>query len=163
MSRFDWELQLDEAVAGLVPDDISGLLGAAVAATLNQEVVEAAVSLTLLLTSDAQLQQLSRDFLGIDRPTDVLSFPDGDMLPGMESVYLGDVAISVETAQRQAAARGHTLEGELQLLAVHGLLHLLGYDHAEPDEKETMWAAQAGILSTLGTAVTIPGEYDELT
>ena len=64
--------------------------------------------------------------------------------------YLGDILISMPRASQQAAVAGHPLEAEVQLLVVHGVLHLLGYDHAEPEEKRRMWAAQADILSSLG-------------
>jgi probable rRNA maturation factor len=116
--------------------------------------------LTLLLTDDAQIQQLNRDFRGEDKPTDVLSFPAGATLPGMgEAVaYLGDIAISAPYAQRQAQAAGHPLTAELQLLAIHGVLHLLGYDHGEPEEKADMWAAQTAVLAALGLQAIQPTE-----
>lgn len=114
-------------------------------------------ALTLLLTGDDALRRLNRDFLGLDEPTDVLSFPAGAAMPGMEP-YLGDVAISVPQATRQAQAAGHLLAAELQLLAVHGVLHLLGYDHLEAEDKRQMWALQAQILATLGAEITQPAE-----
>ncbi len=93
-------------------------------------------------------------------PTDVLSFPAGEPMPGSDGLleYLGDIAISVPTAERQAAAKGHTAEAELQLLAVHGVLHLLGYDHWEPDDKTRMWQAQAAILRILNLENIQPTE-----
>ena len=88
--------------------------------------------ITILLTDDAQLHELNRDYLGIDRPTDVLSFPASETDPETGDRYLGDIIISVGRAQAQASAAGHPLEAEAQLLVVHGVLHLLGHDHGEP-------------------------------
>jgi probable rRNA maturation factor len=106
--------------------------------------------LTIVLTDDAQLRELNRDYLGIDAPTDVLSFPASETDPETARRYLGDILISVQRADEQARAAGHTLEAEVQLLTVHGTLHLLGYDHAEADEKALMWKAQAEVLERLG-------------
>jgi probable rRNA maturation factor len=76
--------------------------------------------------TDPEIQILNRQYRGKDKPTDVLSFPLADAL---QPFLLGDVVISVETAARQAQRRGHSLREELQILLVHGILHLLGYDH----------------------------------
>lgn len=108
--------------------------------------------LTIVLTDDAQLHELNRNYLGIDAPTDVLSFPASETDPETARRYLGDILISVSHAEEQARAAGHALEAEVQLLAVHGTLHLLGYDHAEAEEKARMWKAQAEILERLGLA-----------
>jgi probable rRNA maturation factor len=112
-----------------------------------------------LLTDDEQMRQLNRDFAGLDEPTDVLSFPAGEpeaLLPDELMGYLGDIAISMMKAERQAEKGGHTLTAELQLLTVHGVLHLLGYDHYDPEEKDEMWAVQKAILEALEVQVTIP-------
>ena len=106
--------------------------------------------LTILTVDNARIQGLNRDFLGHDAPTDVLSFPADEPDPETGRRYLGDVVISYARAAEQAAERSHAVEAEMQLLVVHGVLHLLGHDHAEPDEKERMWAAQAGALERLG-------------
>jgi probable rRNA maturation factor len=106
--------------------------------------------LTIVISDDAQLHALNRQFLGIDAPTDVLSFPSGDTDPDSDAVYLGDIIISLQRAQTQASAGDHPLEHELQLLVVHGVLHLLGHDHAEEEEKAAMWAAQTRALEALG-------------
>merc|ERR1719379_3123830 len=82
----------------------------------------------------------------MDRPTDVLSFPNGEAPPGYHAVVLGDVVISAQTAMRQSEERGHDLQKELRILLVHGILHLLDYDH------EVSAEAEAGILSALGWA-----------
>jgi probable rRNA maturation factor len=84
-------------------------------------------SVTIALVPDARVQALNREFRNKDTPTDVLSFPAGE--PGQ----LGDVVIAVGVARRQAKAAGHALGTELRVLALHGLLHLLGYDHEQDD------------------------------
>ena len=106
--------------------------------------------LTIVLTDDAQLHELNRNYLGIDAPTDVLSFPASETDPETARRYLGDILISIPRAGEQARAAGHTLEAEVQLLVAHGTLHLLGYDHAGDEEKARMWKAQAEILERLG-------------
>ncbi len=106
--------------------------------------------LTIVLSNDVQLRDLNLRWMGINAPTDVLSFPSDENDPETGFRYLGDIIISVETAARQAARAGHTVQAEVQLLTIHGILHLLGYDHAEEKEKAEMWAAQAEILEKLG-------------
>jgi probable rRNA maturation factor len=116
----------------------------------------APAALTLLLSDDAELARLNAAYLGIDSPTDVLSFPAGDPDPETGAAYLGDVVISLARAQAQAAAGGHPLLEELRLLVVHGALHLLGYDHADPAGRARMWAVQAEVLAHLGSALRAP-------
>lgn len=106
--------------------------------------------LTIVLTDDARIQELNRDYLGIDAPTDVLSFPASETDPETGSPYLGDILISLPYAAKSAQKAGHPLEAEVQLLVVHGVLHLLGHDHAKVREKARMWKAQAEILESLG-------------
>jgi probable rRNA maturation factor len=114
--------------------------------------------LTLVLTGDSQIQALNRDFLGKDAPTDVLSFPADEPDPQTGRRYLGDVLVSLPRATEQAGERGHSVEAEVQLLVVHGVLHLLGHDHAEAGEKASMWAAQAEVLNRLGVSSAIVHE-----
>jgi probable rRNA maturation factor len=83
----------------------------------------------LLVTGDERIRQLNRDFLGKDRETDVLSFPDGDELPTGRR-FLGEIVVSMDTARRQADEGGHSELRELEELVLHGTLHLLGYDHS---------------------------------
>ena len=110
----------------------------------------ASSDITIVLTDDTQLHELNRDYLGVDAPTDVLSFPASELDPETGSTYLGDILISIPRAAQQAQAAGHPIEAEVQLLVVHGVLHLLGYDHAEADEKARMWAEQSKVLERLG-------------
>ena len=132
----------------------SAVRGAAVVA-LKDQGREPPAACSILLTDDARLQTLNREFLGHDMPTDVLSFPAGEATPGQAS-YLGDIAISVPAAERQARSGGHHVAAELQLLTVHAILHLLGYDHEGAADKTKMWAAQARILGALGAEITEP-------
>lgn len=106
--------------------------------------------ITIVLADDRQLHELNLDYLGVDSPTDVLSFPAGEVDPETESLYLGDIAISIPRATQQAQTGGHPVAAEVQLLVVHGTLHLLGYDHSTDDEKAVMWAEQAKVLEKLG-------------
>jgi probable rRNA maturation factor len=117
--------------------------------TLDQQRRSDQADLTVVLSDDDHLQALNRDYLGFDSPTDVLSFPSGEIDPDSGHVYLGDVIISYPRAAAQAQAAGHPLEAELRLLVVHGVLHLLGHDHADEAEKTAMWAAQDEILASL--------------
>ncbi len=126
---------------------------AARATLLQQSAPDA--DLTLVLTGDAQIQALDRDFLGKDAPTDVLSFPASETDPETGRRYLGDIVISVPRAEAQSISAGHSLEAELSLLVVHGVLHLLGHDHAGAEEKVRMWAAQSEVLTRLGISPTI--------
>jgi probable rRNA maturation factor len=118
-------------------------------AALQHESESLDSELSIVLTDDARLQELNRDYLGIDAPTDVLSFPASETDPETGARYIGDILISMPRAQSQADAAGHPVESEVQLLVVHGVLHLLGHDHGEPEEKARMWKAQAEILESL--------------
>ena len=107
-------------------------------------------NLSIVLTDNRRLRKLNREYLSIDATTDVLSFPASESDPETGTRYLGDILISVPYARQSARKAGHTLEAELQLLVVHGVLHLLGHDHAKPREKARMWKAQHEILVQLG-------------
>lgn len=124
------------------------LLRRAARQTLAFAGAPAQAELTLVIGDDALLQQLNCQYRGIDAPTDVLSFPSGEIDPETQATYLGDVIISMPRAQAQST--DHALRDELQLLVVHGVLHLLGHDHGEAAEKACMQAAQDAILQQLG-------------
>ncbi|MES2641823.1 MAG: rRNA maturation RNase YbeY [Myxococcota bacterium] len=107
--------------------------------------------LSILLCDDAFIRDLNAQWRQKDEPTDVLSFAMGegegaDVNPDL----LGDIVISVETAARQGAALGLTLDQEIRVLLVHGLLHLLGYDHIDPADAPEMRAREAELLAVLG-------------
>ncbi len=122
--------------------------------TLQQQSTPDA-DLSLVLTNDERIQVLNRTYLSKDSPTDVLAFPASETDPETGRRYLGDVIISVPRAEAQSKVEGHTLKEELSLLVVHGVLHLLGFDHGGKEERTRMWAAQARILSLLGISPTI--------
>lgn len=126
------------------------LLTRAAATALQFGEADPSAEMTLVLSDDAHLHELNRQFLEIDAPTDVLSFPSGETDPDSQALYLGDVIISYPRALAQANASGHAVEDELQLLAVHGALHLLGHDHADDEQRAVMWALQARALEALG-------------
>lgn len=106
-----------------------------------------AAETTVLLCGDATMRRLNREFRGKDRTTDVLSFPSGSGDAPEGGRHLGDIAISVPRAARQAAAAGHTLRREVAILALHGFLHLLGYDHEVDDG--TMSRLEARLIRKL--------------
>ena len=153
MSNFQVEFQFNQ-VDDKTPD-WEALLTQAAVATLEHQQIDNDSILTILVTNDAELHRLNRDYRGEDKPTDVLSFEDGTIWPDGNR-YLGDIAISIETAERQAEQAGHKLQDEMALLTVHGVLHLLGHDHAEPEEKATMWEAQESVLQLLGISYSMP-------
>jgi rRNA maturation RNase YbeY len=123
------------------------------------------IALTLLLAGDELLWRLNREHRGADEPTDVLSFPgdEGEPMPspgaaaGEEAAYLGDIAVSVEMAAQQAEEAGLSLDDELRHLVLHGLLHLLGYDH-ESDEDDAAMRAREEVV--LGPEIHASGGHD---
>jgi probable rRNA maturation factor len=117
--------------------------------TLEHQRISPDSSLTIVISDDDHLTQLNQQFNNIDETTDVLAFPTDHIDPDIETPYLGDVIISYPRAFEQANSIGHPVESELQLLIVHGVLHLLGYDHSNEQEKALMWSAQSEILSQL--------------
>lgn len=126
------------------------LLVRAVEAALESE--GAAGDVCVLVVSAARIRALNRGFRGVDAVTDVLTFParEGQALPGAEGAYLGDIAVCRARAGEQAKAYGHSIERELAFLAVHGALHLLGFDHMNPADEEVMCKKQEQILTKLG-------------
>ena len=149
------QYQVDIEVDSPLPQSANESIRQAVEVTLNRESVLEAASLTILLTDERRIQELNNQFMGEDKPTDVLSFPVGESTPGTEE-YLGDIVISVPIAAMQAKTAGYPLVNELQLLTVHAVLHLLGFDHSGPDEQAVMWRAQRGALSDLGIEYAAP-------
>ena len=105
---------------------------------------------SVLLVSDEEIKALNRDYRGVDVVTDVLAFSqlEGEEFGADGGNVLGDVVISVETATRQAQEHAHSVEDEMDLLLVHGLLHLLGYDHKVPEDEKRMFARQQQLLES---------------
>lgn len=105
---------------------------------------------SILMTNDAEMHALNKQWRGFDKPTDVLSFPaDGPEIPG-EAAHLGDIAIGYETALKDAEAMGRSFEGHISHLLIHGFLHLLGYDHIEAEDAKVMEPLEAKLLAGLG-------------
>lgn len=102
--------------------------------------------LTLRLTGDEEVKALNESYRGLAQATDVLSFNQDFMDPETGRIYLGDIIVSVERALAQANETSRTLNEECTLLAIHGTLHLLGFDHAEADEHQRMWKVQDELL-----------------
>ncbi len=108
------------------------------------------VTLTVVIDNDETLRKLNLQYLGIDKTTDVLSFEINEKDPDSGTFYLGDIVISFQRASEQALTAGHSTEGELMLLLIHGILHLVGYDHVLKSDKKQMWILQRKLLSDLG-------------
>lgn len=149
----DAEVEIDVQIASAFADLLSASrLRAVVEAVLRSEGQTGQV--TLVVTDDLGIRELNRDFLGLDAPTDVLAFSaqeDGGAFvaaPEAED-YLGDVIVSYPSALTQSKEYGLPVDQELDLLVVHGVLHLLGYDHADKEDKDVMWARQEAILNGL--------------
>ncbi len=107
--------------------------------------------LTIMIDTPERIQTLNRDFRSVDRVTDVLTFPawEGEISLSADG-YLGDIMICYDRAKEQAADYGHSLERELSFLAVHGVLHLLGYDHMNEADERVMREKQTAILESIG-------------
>lgn len=129
------------------------LLIKAVEGALVHENQSSDIDLSVVIDNDQTIQQLNLEYREIDAPTDVLSFEADEFDPDEQTKYLGDIIISYDRASVQALAAGHPLINEVQLLVVHGVLHLLGYDHADPVEKAKMWSVQADILNQIGCEI----------
>ncbi len=120
---------------------------------LYQMHVGSGAELSILFIDPEPMEQLHEQWLDLPGPTDVMSFPMDELKPGTPANptnegVLGDICICPQVAEKQALVAGHSTEEEMLLLATHGILHLLGYDHAEPDEKEVMFALQRKLLLT---------------
>ena len=145
-------------------------LEAVAAAVLRAEGI-AQAEMIIVVTSDEEIQSLNRAFRGVDAPTDVLSFAadDGDETiinapPELQALLedrLGDIVIAFPYAEQQAGRYGNSVVAELQLLTAHGVLHLLGYDHATPEEEAEMWERQEKILAPFGVTGLSMRRYEE--
>jgi len=145
-------LRTDSAFAGKVN---RSSLRKAVRTTFESAGEKRSGELTLVITDDTQVKELNQAYRGVDAMTDVLAF--GDSLEADSFVqsprvpiYFGDVVISYPRSVEQATIHGHPVEEELSLLVIHGVLHLLGYDHEEESDRERMWQAQSTALASMG-------------
>ena len=145
-----------------VTKDMRDLVRSAVKAALEYMDFPLKSEVSVMFTDDEEIHELNRMHRGVDRPTDVLSFPlfeydengditedDLDFNPNGE-MLLGDIVISLETASRQAQEYGHSFEREIGFLTVHSMLHLFGYDHMTPEDEEEMFGYQREILERMG-------------
>ncbi|MDK2888141.1 MAG: putative rRNA maturation factor [Thermoanaerobacter sp.] len=108
---------------------------------------------SLVFVDDDYIHRLNREYRGVDRPTDVLSFAlqEGEPMPAAgEEILLGDVVISLEMARRQSEEYGHSFEREVAFLVVHGVLHLLGYDHQTEEQRRAMREKEETIMARMG-------------
>ena len=133
---------------------LDGKLGALIASAItaaNRAAGPAQGAVTVVVDDDARIRTLNKLWRGLDKPTNVLSFPSPDTQPGPERT-LGDIAISYETAAREAVAEDKSFADHMAHLSVHGFLHLLGYDHESDDDAEEMEGLERDILARIGVA-----------
>ena len=126
---------------------------------MEQMRVHPLAELCIKAVDEQTIAQLNQQWMEKEGPTDVLAFPMDELRPGLvneepEEGVLGDLVLCPEVAQRQGETAGHGRDAELELLTVHGILHLLGYDHAEPDEHRVMFGLQDDLLAQWRTRVT---------
>lgn len=144
-------------------EEVGNIIEKAVKAALEFEKVEQKCDVCIIITDDENIHELNREHREVDRPTDVLSFPMMELVPGEKmvvnpleldesgAVMLGDIVISIDRAKAQAEEYGHSEERELCFLTVHGMLHLLGYDHELGEEEEKLhFSRQEEILEAMG-------------
>jgi probable rRNA maturation factor len=145
--------------SGIGVDEIA--LAAVARFTLDRMRIHPLAELSVLLVDERTMTELHERWMGEPGPTDVLAFPmdelrpphlgghrAGEPEPGGDPGLLGDVVLCPQVAGEQAAKAGHSAQEELELLCVHGILHLLGYDHAEPEEHATMFGTQDQLLKS---------------
>ncbi|MBN1256387.1 MAG: rRNA maturation RNase YbeY [Planctomycetes bacterium] len=129
---------------------LSGLLAGVIARRAPELLEEGGYSLDLFLMDDAEITQLNRRHKNCEHATDVLAFADGEIDPDDQVIHFGDVAVSVETAEREAQARNLQLIEEIMLYALHGVLHLLGFLDSTDEERAAMREAEREELAPLG-------------
>lgn len=157
MQNLQLSIQIEDPFVSLVDKD---WLGKIVETTLSAAGVGELVDIGLVIASDETVQNLNRSYRGVDASTDVLAFalsqPSSDevehfAMPPDKILHLGEVIVSYHQAERQAEEQHHPIERELALLVVHGVLHLLGYDHGKPEAEQSMRAMEAEILNSIET------------
>jgi probable rRNA maturation factor len=128
---------------------------------MDQMRVHPEAELCIKAVDEDTIATLNEQWMGKQGPTDVLAFPMDELLPGeldseLDEGVLGDLVLAPAVAERQGEAAGHGLLAELELLTTHGILHLLGYDHAEPEEHQEMFGLQARLLTEWGSQAKAP-------
>lgn len=133
-----------------VPDEAADIISAAIEGALKKQKREGSVSVTVV--DDETIHGINKEYRNVDRPTDVISFPseEGEEIIAPPDGFLGDLVISYPRAVAQAEEYGHSIRRELSFLAVHGTLHLLGYDHMTDEDSKNMFALQDEILDYIG-------------
>lgn len=160
----EWETPIDDQTR----QSMEEVFQKAVETALKSEGIKTPTEISLTVVSKETIQEMNREYRGVDSVTDVLSFPlleyeeaepemqirmafdDGEIDPETEEVMLGDIVICEARAKEQAEEYGHSFQREMGFLAVHSVLHLLGYDHMEPDEETVMFEKQRQILNSMG-------------
>jgi probable rRNA maturation factor len=136
-----------------LPNPAAAVRRAAIAALKAELPVKARTSLSILLTDDAEMRKLNAGWRAKDKPTNVLSFPAENAVdPAKPPAYLGDVALGLATCKREAREQKKTLADHVAHLTVHGVLHLLGFDHMDDDQAEAMEPLETVILAKMGIA-----------
>lgn len=147
-----------------IPFDHEELIKSVIEATVKSEACPYDVQVSVVITDNEAIHETNLEFRGIDRATDVLSFPmheysepafyneleDEDFDPETDELLLGDIMISFEKAEEQAKEFGHSVKREIAFLTAHSVLHLLGYDHMEDEERKIMEEKQEAVLQSLG-------------
>jgi probable rRNA maturation factor len=155
MSDCQVSIQIEAPFAGLIDEDWAREV---VVTTLATAGIQTPTEIGLVIAGDETVHELNRSYRGIDDTTDVLSFAlceesdresEGFVMPPDETLHLGEIIISCPQAKLQADEQQHTLERELALLITHGTLHLLGYDHIEPEGEQCMRALEARVLAEI--------------
>jgi probable rRNA maturation factor len=159
--------------SGMTVDELA--LAAVARHSLDQLRIHPLAELSVLIVDEAAMTELHERWMGEPGPTDVLSFPMDELRPpapvggtsgrggddpGPDPALLGDIVLCPQVASVQARKAGHSAQAEMELLCVHGVLHLLGFDHADPEEEAEMFGLQAGMLAgwRAGAAVTAPDQ-----
>ncbi|MBC8590764.1 rRNA maturation RNase YbeY [Wansuia hejianensis] len=141
----------------LITDDIIDLLENVIKESLDVERKDKNYEISISFVDNHEIRELNKEYRGIDKETDVLSFPiDEDLI--IPVPLLGDIIISVEKAIEQAEEYGHSLERELAYLTAHSMFHLMGYDHMNKEEKEIMRGKEKIVMKNLGLFKDIKGE-----
>ena len=159
------EIYVSREVKNLGHNNSAALIKKAVNMALDAEGVDVPCIVSVMLTDDEGIHRVNNEFRGVDRATDVLSFPMNELTPGefdaeecerdmdTGAVLLGDIVLNLERARAQAAEYGHSYTREVAFLTVHSVLHLLGYDHLTSEEADRdMRARQDAVLGMMGIA-----------
>lgn len=131
-----------------ITEEIKNLIGKSISAVLNVENLDENVEVSVSFVGDDEIRDLNREYRGVDKSTDVLSFPMDDEFI-IDNRILGDVIINTRRVMEQAEELGHSNERELSYLTVHSILHLLGYDHMEDEDKKEMREREKLVMKEL--------------